>query len=221
MYAELTRFLDAVERMSDLWRRGLLRFDVSPQGGVSIDFDDAAATEQPQPGGGLYNDLEDAMNAVAVDVPLEAFVNARSQPRLNFPEPEPAADAEQKYDAVRRLLTAAHVQERTLLSATSKIPVLVRHDWEVVHREAESVRRPAAQEARYGILRFTAEDSHSARLEPGRDVLVAAVDADRLRVLLDDLGRFYEALSEPPSAGESSSAAGADEPSSTAHSGES
>ena len=194
MYADLQRFLEAVEQLLDLWHRKLLRFEVSPRVGVSFVFDEAAEAERPAPGGGLYNDLEDAIDAVASGTAVEAFVTARSQPRLNFRDPESPEAARQKYEAVERLVAEAHLEERVLLTATSKLPILAAHEWEVVNREADSSRRAPAQKGRYAILRLTAERLTTVGWDAPEQVTVLALDADRVSALLEDLTRLSQAL---------------------------
>jgi hypothetical protein len=194
MYIDLTRFLAAVDTLTNLWRRELLRFEVTPQGGVALNFDDSAMAQAPPAGEGMYADLEDAINASAVGTALDEFVRVRGQPRPNFPEPEAREVATQKYQAVQQLVREAHVAARVILSVTSKMPVLAKHDWEVVRREADSSRQPGTQTGRYGILRLTTEQLPAVSWESARDVTVFAVDADRLQVLINDLSRFSDAL---------------------------
>jgi hypothetical protein len=199
-YVDLQSFLDAIAVLADLWRRKLLRFGVSPQGGVALVWDAEALAERPAPGGGLYFDLEDAIDAAAADTPVDRFVAIRAQPGRGLGTEDPDV-ARQKFEAANELVEEAHIGELLRFRMTSKLPVLVAHDWEVVNRIADSSQRPETQIARYAVIRLTAERLSAIDWTASQDVTVLALDEQKLESLIDDLQALRDTLPIRPAGG--------------------
>ncbi|MGO9763703.1 MAG: hypothetical protein ACLP1Q_20825 [Solirubrobacteraceae bacterium] len=199
-YVELQTFLDAIAVLTDLWRRKLLRFGVAPQGGVALVWEDEAMTERPAPGGGLYFDLEDAINAAAADTPVDRFVDIRMQSGRGLGREDPDV-ARQKFEAAKKLVEEAQIREILQFSMTAKVPILAAHDWEVVNRIADSSQRPGTRVARYAVVRLTTERRSAIDWTASQDVTVIALDEQKLGSLIDDLHALRDALPIRPAGG--------------------
>jgi hypothetical protein len=199
-YVDLQTFLNAIAVLADLWRRKLLRFGVAPQGGVALLWDDEALEERPPPGGGLYFDLEDAIDAAAADTPVEKFVEVRSQPGRGLGM-EDADVARQKFEAAMQLVREAHISELFRFRRTAKLPILVAQDWEVVNRVADSSHRPETHVARYAVVRLTTEQVSAVDWTASQEVTVLALDERKLESLIEDLHALRDALPIRPAGG--------------------
>jgi hypothetical protein len=191
MAVDLNRFTEAVEQLNSLREQHHLRVEVTPQGSVSLVFDEVGAAQAPQGGDGLYIDIEDVATAIAAGATVDEFVRRRQSAVPGPLEPEDEATARSKYELVASGLSAG-LQRRAWLRTTSKVYVLTSHDWEVVSKLADSSSRPRpadASESIYGLLRLNTE--RAAEGQPDQKVTVFGLDADDL----DDLIRSLTSLS--------------------------
>lgn len=201
MYTNLDNFVAAAERLRDLRARNLVRFHVSSQGQVSIAFDPEAANEAPPPGEGLYFDLQDAIAAVGAGTTLEEFQRVRGEPRPGFPEPESSEIAKAKYEQVDTF--GEELRPRVLLRATSRVPVLVAHDWEVITKQADSARTEEAYRVSYGLMRLTYERSLGVGMSVEQKAIALGLDLQDIEELIEDLQELRQTLVRfPPRAEE-------------------
>jgi hypothetical protein len=196
VYVDLDTFTTAVDLLAQLRELGHVRLEVTPQGIVTLAFDQDGHTEAPAAGGGLYMDIEDAIAAVAADVSVDDFVRIRSAPRPNYPQPEAEDVARAKYAAICSGFSAESLRRRAWLRATSKVYVLTSYDWEVVSKRADSTRpRPSGDNvALYGLLRLNTERASNAGWNPDHKVAVIGLDPDDVDDLLQGLTRLRAAL---------------------------
>jgi hypothetical protein len=196
VYADLERFLDALEKLADLRRRGLVDLEASPTTGLNMRFKDEGEQLKPTPGGGLYLDVTDALGAATVGTSLDDFVQHRSSPRPSegFSEPEEPDVARAKYEAAQGFVAETPLNAELTLAVTSRVPVLSAQDWEIVQREADSAGPPDAQSVRYGIVRLTTEQFSVADFGTESNVTVFTVDARRLDSLIMELRKMQSVL---------------------------
>lgn len=201
MYTNLDNFVAAAERLRDLRARNLLRFHVSPQGGVSLAFDPMAADEVPLAGGGLYADLDDVIGAIGAGTSIEEFQRVRSEPRPGFDEPESSEVAAAKYEQMS--VFGDELRPRVLLRLASRVPVLVAHDWEVVSKLRDSAVSDDAPKVSYGLLRITHERGLGVNLGAERESVTLGLDAQDVDELIEDLENMRKSLTprerHPPS----------------------
>lgn len=192
MYTNLDNFVAAAERLRDLRARGLLRFHVTPQGGVNLAFEPSAADEVPQAGGGLYADLDDAIGAIGTGTALEEFQRVRGEPRPGFPDPESPEVAAAKYEQL--VSFGDELRPRVLLRLASRVPVLLAHDWEVVTKRADSIVSDDAPDVSYGLLRVTTERALGVNLGADRKAVTLGLDRQDVDELIEDLENMRKSL---------------------------
>jgi hypothetical protein len=196
VYTNLDNFVAAAARLRDLRKRNLLRFHVSPQGSVNLAFDPEAADEAPQPGGGLYADLDDVIGAIGSGTSLEEFQRVRSAPRPHFPQAESADVAAAKYQQLEGF--AEELRPRVLMRLASRLPVLIAHDWEVVSKRDDSTAADETPKVSYGLLRITYERALGMNLGAERDAITLGLDGQDIDELIDDLESMRMVLTHYP-----------------------
>jgi hypothetical protein len=193
MPVSLDDFTDAVRRLAELKEQGLARLAIGPDGGVAVGID-PSAEDAPAPGGGLFVDIFDALTAIANDTPVEEFVSLRSKPRPGFDEPESEETSRAKYNAAAAF-APDELRRRTWLRATSKLPVLVAIDWEVLVKEFDS-GSPAGEPARripVGQLRFAVQRTPRTFLPDIQEMLLG-LDLEDVDDILRELEQLRAAL---------------------------
>ena len=194
-----------------------MEIEIAPDGSASLSLRPGAAERAPEPGGGLYLDIEDTLTAILNGASVEEFVKARTAPRpegvagvgilpglnvmpgagaiLQGVGPDDAATARGKYQAILDAFPEiGELRQRVWLRKTSKVPVLVDVGWEVLHREVDSSDTSTiADGGRYGLLRLGSAQSVRG-LPLTQDVALLGVDLRDVRQLLDELERLRSAL---------------------------
>jgi hypothetical protein len=196
MYTNLDNFVAAAEQLRTLRASNLVRFHVSSQGQVTLAFDPAAAQNAPPPGGGLYMDLQDAIAAVGAGVTIEEFQRGRSEPRPGFTEPESPDIAAAKYQQVA--VFGEELRPRVLLRATSRAPILVAHDWEVVTKQVDSARNDDAFKVSSGLMRITFERALAVNMGVKQEAVTLGLDLQDIDELIEDLEKLRLALARFP-----------------------
>lgn len=197
MYTDLENFVAAVEQLKTLRAENKVRFHVSSQGDINLAFDPSAANAAPPAGGGLYMDLRDAIGAVGAGASLDEFKARRGEPRPPiFPEPESPDVAEAKYAQVRPF--GDELRPRVLLRSTSRAPILVAHDWEVVTRRADSITETNKYMVSYGVFRFTYERSLAVASNIEQEAVAINLDLQDIEELIEDLEALRSSLRAHP-----------------------
>jgi hypothetical protein len=194
MPVALDRFTAAVNELSRLRTEGHLRAEVTPQGFVSLVFDEEGRPQAPEGGDGLYVDIQDVMTAIAAGVIADEFVRVRETGRGGL-EPEDPTVARAKYELVSADL-ADGLQRRAWLRTTSKVFVLTSYEWEVVSKLADSSSRPRPAEAAeyvYGLLRLNSQRG-TEEGQPDQRVTVIGLDTEDLDKLIRGLSDLRVAL---------------------------
>jgi maltose O-acetyltransferase len=111
VYAPLDDYEAAVHRLGELHDHGSLQVSVSAGRVVTLAIDEAA-DGVPAPGGGLYKDIANILNALAADVSVEEFIEARGAPTAEFDGVEPEAVSRAKYNATAAAFSSARFTPR-------------------------------------------------------------------------------------------------------------
>lgn len=193
MYVEFDRFTAAVTRLAQMRSERLLRIVMSPHAPLALEIDQEAA-DVPEPGGGLYADIQDALGAVLSDVSADDFVVARSAPRPQFPQPEEASRSRAKYEALVRAFPIAELKQRARLRQTSGVHVLTALNWEVLVKRHDSFPAAEPSTAPRALVTITAERASESPFVPDREVSVFVADLDDIEYIQAKLEQLRDAL---------------------------
>lgn len=198
MYVDYEHFDQAATRLAELVREGRASVVLGPQRGtVGLDIQ-AGTPDVPQPGGGLYNDLDDALAAVISNIPVDAFVATRAVPRPPmFTDTEDAEVARKKYEKLVTIFPIAELRLRAHLRWTSSVPVFTDLSWEVLTRHAGSSDTDidgSAITAPYAVLKLTSEQASDSPFASDREVAAFAMDSEAVEEVIETLGQLRVAL---------------------------
>jgi hypothetical protein len=192
MPVSLERFQVAVDRLAELRREGLARLVFGPESQVAVAIDPSA--ENVPPGGdGLFAEVFDVFNAIARGASVELFVTRHREQRGQS-EDEDLLRA--KYAAVAAAFPADELQRRTAFRLTSKVPVLVGVDWDIVVKEHDSLAPETRSEVAnpeqhvpFSHLRLVIDPAFG----PIQEVVVA-LDLEDVEDLVEDIERLKTRL---------------------------
>jgi hypothetical protein len=194
MYASLTDFKAAAERFAALRAAHQLRIVIGPQGGLGFAID-GDASDVPEPGGGLYADINDALLALATGHTIEQFVERRGKARgPSFPEREDAKTARAKYKAVAALFDPSELAQKVILRRTSNIQVLTNIEWETITRQQYTVADKSSSPI--GLIKLTAERPTESPFSSDRDTLVCVLDLEDVAYLEAQLRRLRASVAQ-------------------------
>ena len=104
----LETFTAAVDRLRVLYAEDLVGIEIAPDGSVQISLRPEASDHAPEPGGGLYVDIEDTLTAVLNGATVDEFAKARSaiRPMTVGPGPTIAIGGSLRREILRQLRSA-------------------------------------------------------------------------------------------------------------------
>jgi len=197
MPVPLETFQASVRRLAELREEGLARLVISPDGFVTVGVD-PSAENAPEPGEGLFAEIYTILSSLGHGMSVDEWIE---EYRAEDQDEEKDEDAvsRAKYEAVEAAFSRHELMRRTWLRRTSKVPVLVSVEWEVVARTAHSgATSPNAPDARapFAQLRLSAQrPSFSSFFQAEQfDEIVLGLDLQDLTDLARELDRLKAEL---------------------------
>jgi hypothetical protein len=147
---------------------------------------------------GVFEDLDDCLNALLSGSSIERFSEVRSDPnRWEDGEHESRDIAERKMRLVMETFDAQVLRQRLWIKQTAKTAIPGRLDWEVLAKKADAASRlPGGASIVFANLRLATEPSSTrpiALTDQLRQINIT-VDAEDVGYMIDSLTRLRRAL---------------------------